>query len=99
MPRFCRAGNIEIGSGKLLAIIAGPCVLESLELGMQVGRHLAPICRDLGLSYIFKASFDKANRSSIKSPRGSGLETGLAWLKTIRAELGVPVTTDIHEAD
>src|SRR5262252_84441 len=99
MPRLCRAGNIEIGNGQPLAIIAGPCVLESLELGMQIGRNLAPICRDLGLSYVFKASFDKANRSSIKSPRGPGLEQGLAWLKTIRAELVVPVTTDIHEAD
>src|SRR5258708_970257 len=99
MPRICRAGSVEIGSDRPLAIIAGPCVLESLELGMTIGRHLASICRDLGLSYIFKASFDKANRSSIDSPRGPGLERGLGWLKTIRAELGVPITTDIHNAD
>lgn len=64
---------------------------------MSIGRHIAPICRDLGLSYIFKASFDKANRSSINSARGPGLERGLAWMKTIRAELGVPITTDIHD--
>ncbi len=64
---------------------------------MTIGRHLAPICRELGLSYIFKASFDKANRSSINSARGPGLERGLAWLDTIRKELGVPITTDIHD--
>lgn len=99
MARICRVGSVEIGAGKPLAIIAGPCVLESLELGLSIGRSLAPICRELGLSYIFKASFDKANRSSVNSARGPGLEQGLAWLKTIRAELGVPVTTDIHEAE
>jgi 2-dehydro-3-deoxyphosphooctonate aldolase (KDO 8-P synthase) len=97
MPRTCRAGSVEIGSGHPLAIIAGPCVLESLDLGLSIGRHLAPICRDLGLSYIFKASFDKANRSSINSARGPGLERGLAWMNTIRKELGVPITTDIHD--
>ncbi len=64
---------------------------------MTIGRHLAPICRELGLSYIFKASFDKANRSSINSARGPGLERGLAWLDAIRKELGVPITTDIHD--
>jgi 2-dehydro-3-deoxyphosphooctonate aldolase (KDO 8-P synthase) len=98
MARTCRVGRIEIGTGKPLAIIAGPCVLESLELGMAVGREVAGICRGLGLSYIFKASFDKANRSSINSARGPGLEKGLGWLKAIRAELDLPVTTDIHEA-
>lgn len=98
MARLCRVGNVEIGTGKPLAIIAGPCVLESLELGMTIGREVAAICRGLGLSYIFKASFDKANRSSINSARGPGLDKGLAWMKTIRAELGVPATTDIHES-
>src|SRR5690349_3675484 len=99
MPRLCRVGTIEIGPGRPLAIIAGPCVLESLELGMQVGRHLSALCRDLGLSYIFKASFDKANRSSINSARGPGLEQGLKWLSAIGKELAAPTTTDIHEPD
>jgi 2-dehydro-3-deoxyphosphooctonate aldolase (KDO 8-P synthase) len=96
MSRTCRVGNIEIGTGKPLAIIAGPCVLESLEMGLAIGRHVKDVCARVGLPYIFKASFDKANRSSIKSYRGPGLEQGMAWFKTIKAELGVPATTDIH---
>lgn len=78
-------------------MIAGPCVLESYELGIGIGRRVAEQCGRLGLSYIFKASFDKANRTSIDSPRGPGLEQGLSWLKRIGGELGVPTTTDIHE--
>jgi 2-dehydro-3-deoxyphosphooctonate aldolase (KDO 8-P synthase) len=97
MTRICRAGSVEIGPGRPLAIIAGPCVLESLELGMQVGRAARDSCRQLGLSYIFKASFDKANRTRVDSPRGPGLERGLAWLSQIGHDLGVPVTTDVHE--
>jgi 2-dehydro-3-deoxyphosphooctonate aldolase (KDO 8-P synthase) len=92
-----RVGNVEIGSGRPLAVIAGPCVLESLELGLQVGGHVRDICRELGLSYIFKASFDKANRSSIDSPRGPGVERGLEWLGAIARELECPTTTDIHD--
>lgn len=88
-----------IGAGEPLAVIAGPCVLESLELGLSVGRACRDACRRLGLSYIFKASFDKANRSSIRSARGPGLEQGVAWLTQIGRELGVPVTTDIHEPE
>jgi 2-dehydro-3-deoxyphosphooctonate aldolase (KDO 8-P synthase) len=80
-----------------LAIIAGPCVLESLELGMQVGRAVREACREHGLQYIFKASFDKANRTSVDSPRGPGLEHGVEWLSKISKELGVPCTTDVHE--
>jgi 2-dehydro-3-deoxyphosphooctonate aldolase (KDO 8-P synthase) len=99
MARVCRAGEVEIGAGRPLTVIAGPCVLESLELGLQIGRHMGTVCRSLGLAYMFKASFDKANRSSIRSPRGPGLERGLEWLSSIRAELGVPVTTDIHESE
>lgn len=98
MPRACRVGTVTIGSGFPLAIIAGPCVLESLDLGLTIGRTVRDLCARLGLPYVFKASFDKANRSSIDSPRGPGLEQGLAWIAAIRAELGVPVTTDIHEA-
>jgi 2-dehydro-3-deoxyphosphooctonate aldolase (KDO 8-P synthase) len=97
MPRTCTAGSVTIGPGRPLAIIAGPCVLESLELGLGVGRAVRDTCRELGLSYIFKASFDKANRSSIGSPRGPGLEQGLAWISRIGRDLGVPVTTDIHD--
>ena len=97
MNRLCNAGSVAIGPGRPLAIIAGPCVLESLELGMAIGRHVHTLCRELGLAYIFKASYDKANRSSINSPRGPGLERGVGWLHEIGQDLRVPVTTDIHE--
>ena len=96
MTRTCRVGNICIGPGEPLAIIAGPCVLESLEMGLQVGRMLKQTCQQLGLPYIFKASFDKANRTSLTSPRGPGLHAGLESLSQIREMLGVPITTDIH---
>ncbi len=90
-------GAIEVGGSAPLVVIAGPCVLEDLELGVTVGTVVRDACRRLGLSYIFKASFDKANRSSIHSPRGPGLERGVRWLAALRETLGVPVTTDIHE--
>ena len=95
-PRFCSVGPIHIGESKPLAIIAGPCTLESLELGIQVGKHCKAVCESLGLPYIFKASFDKANRSSINSKRGIGIEQGLEHFQAIKQELGVPTTTDIH---
>lgn len=78
-------------------IIAGPCMLESLELGLEVGTVVRDACRQLGLPFIFKASFDKANRSSIRSARGPGLSRGLEWLASIKRSLEVPATTDIHE--
>jgi 2-dehydro-3-deoxyphosphooctonate aldolase (KDO 8-P synthase) len=97
MTRTCRVGTLEIGRASPLTVIAGPCVLESLELGMSVGMRVRDACREHGLQYVFKASFDKANRTSVDSPRGPGLERGVAWLATIARELGVPCTTDVHE--
>jgi len=96
-PRLCSVGPVRVGPGLPLTIIAGPCVLESLELGLTIGKHVQGLCAALGLQYIFKASFDKANRSSIRSPRGPGIEQGLGWLATIKKELNCPATTDIHE--
>ncbi len=98
-PRHCTVGPISIGENQPLAIIAGPCTLESLDLGLEVGRHCKAVCESLGLPYIFKASFDKANRSSINSKRGIGIEQGLEHFQAIKQELGVPTTTDIHEPD
>ncbi|MBO6514187.1 MAG: 3-deoxy-8-phosphooctulonate synthase [Phycisphaerales bacterium] len=95
-PRICSVGDITIGQGHPLAIIAGPCTLESLELGLEVGKHCKAVCESLGLPYVFKASFDKANRSSINSKRGIGIEQGLEYFQAIKQELGVPTTTDIH---
>jgi 2-dehydro-3-deoxyphosphooctonate aldolase (KDO 8-P synthase) len=82
-----------------LIIIAGPCVIESSDLCMQIGAHVKRICDKLGLQYVFKASFDKANRSSNSSFRGPGLTDGLVVLERIKRELGVDVLTDIHEPD
>ena len=94
----CPDGStIEVGSERPLLLIAGPCVLESEELGLQVASTMQKICRPLGISYVFKASFDKANRTSLSSYRGPGLDRGLASLSRIKQELGVPVISDIHE--
>jgi 2-dehydro-3-deoxyphosphooctonate aldolase (KDO 8-P synthase) len=90
--------NVSIGDGPL-AVIAGVNVLESLDLALTVGRELKAICADLGLPYVFKASFDKANRSSIKSYRGPGLEKGLEMFAEIKRQLDVPLATDIHQID
>ena len=89
--------TFTVGEGHPLAIIAGPCVIESLDLCREVAAHALAVCRALGLPYIFKASFDKANRTSSNSFRGGGLESGLEVLAAIKAEFGVPVLTDIHE--
>ncbi len=90
--------NITIGPDQPLAIIAGPCAIESLEQCIEIGSAVHHRCNELGLPFIFKGSFDKANRTNIDSPRGLGLEKGLMALAAARDELGVPVTTDIHEA-
>lgn len=90
-------GTFQIGNNQPLTIIAGPCALESLDLALQIGESVRDACEHLGFNYIFKASYDKANRTSVDSKRGPGLAEGLAALATIRERLGVPVTTDIHD--
>ncbi len=79
-----------------LILIAGPCVIESEELCLRVATSLRAICRKLGITYVFKASFDKANRTSAKSYRGQGIEHGLAVLAKVRTKLELPVLTDVH---
>lgn len=91
--------NIKIGDGQPLVVIAGLNVLENLELALEVGAHLKKVTAELGLPYVFKASFDKANRSSIKSYRGPGLKDGLAMLAEVKKQLNVPIATDLHEID
>ncbi len=88
--------NIEIGTGKL-ALIAGPCVIESREHTRFMAENLKQICMDADVPFIFKASFDKANRSSIEAYRGPGLEEGLDILAEIKRDFDVPVTSDVHE--
>ena len=94
-----KVGNYTIGGGEKLTLLAGPCVLEGLDRCLLIGRTIKAICQRLDINYVFKASFDKANRSSYHSFRGPGLKKGLEMLKTIKAELGVPVVTDIHETN
>lgn len=94
-----KSRNISLGEGHPLLVIAGLNVLENLDLALTVGRELKAITSDLGLPYVFKASFDKANRSSIKSYRGPGLKDGLAMLAEVKRQLDVPICTDLHEVD
>ncbi len=89
------AGNVAVGSGRL-TIIAGPCLAESLDLCRQVASEMQQLCAKYDFGYIFKASFDKANRTSVDSERGSGMDEGLTVLSKIRSEFSVPVTTDLH---
>ncbi len=89
--------NITIGHDAPLTIIAGPCQAESHDLCMTVGSAVRDRCAELGLNYIFKASFDKANRSSIHSERGPGIDEGLRLIEDVGKALAVPTTTDLHE--
>jgi 2-dehydro-3-deoxyphosphooctonate aldolase (KDO 8-P synthase) len=87
----------DVGLDKRLFLIAGPCVIESAELVREVAGHMCELTQRLGVPYIFKASFDKANRSSRNSFRGPGLEQGLKILESVKREFKVPVLTDVHE--
>jgi 2-dehydro-3-deoxyphosphooctonate aldolase (KDO 8-P synthase) len=91
--------KIAIGDGQPLAVIAGLNVLEDADLALETARTLKAACAELGLGYVFKASFDKANRSSINSYRGPGLKAGLEVFRRVKAELDVPICTDIHEPE
>ncbi len=90
-------GDAHFGDGRL-TVIAGTCVIESSEHALMIARKCAAASRRVGVDYVFKASFDKANRSSHKSFRGLGMEAGLEVLAHIKKEIGVPVTTDVHDA-
>ncbi|WPD23589.1 MAG: 3-deoxy-8-phosphooctulonate synthase [Candidatus Electrothrix scaldis] len=88
---------VPVGPEHPLLLLAGPCALESGELGWRIATEMKAICERLGISYVFKASFDKANRTSLDSFRGPGLRNGLRQLDRIRQEVGVPVVSDVHE--
>lgn len=94
--RFVESGPIKIGRGQPLTLIAGPCIIESTEHCLMVAEQVAALCRRLGIQYVFKCSFDKANRTSVKGFRGPGLESGLRTLAEVKRAHGVPVLTDIH---
>jgi 2-dehydro-3-deoxyphosphooctonate aldolase (KDO 8-P synthase) len=91
--------NFEVGLDRPLFLIAGPCVAESKQLCLDIAGQMKEVCAGLGIPYIFKASYDKANRSSSKSFRGLGIDEGLAILAEVKKQIGVPVLTDVHAED
>jgi 2-dehydro-3-deoxyphosphooctonate aldolase (KDO 8-P synthase) len=97
--RRVSAGSVELGGGSPLMLIAGPCVIESADHALMIAERLATIARRVGMAFVFKASYDKANRTSLGSFRGPGLEEGLKVLAAIKQKVGVPVLTDIHDAN
>jgi 2-dehydro-3-deoxyphosphooctonate aldolase (KDO 8-P synthase) len=97
VPHPVQVGKLSLGAGRPLFFIAGPCVIESERHAMHMARKLAAAARELGIPYIFKASYDKANRTSLNSYRGPGLKRGLEILARIKTQVGVPILTDVHD--
>ena len=97
--REVRVGNIPVGAGNRWVLIAGPCAIEGEEMALRTAETIAELAAYLDIPYIFKGSYDKANRLSGKSPRGIGIERGLEILARIRSDFGVPTLTDVHDAD
>jgi 2-dehydro-3-deoxyphosphooctonate aldolase (KDO 8-P synthase) len=91
-----RVGGVSIGSASPLVLIAGPCVLESEALSLEIAQRIKKISEEIGMPFIFKASYDKGNRTSIDSFRGPGIKDGLKILARVKKEVGVPVTSDVH---
>ena len=94
-----RIGGLTTGNNRPLTVIAGPCQLESADHAQMIAGRMAEICAGHGAQYIFKASYDKANRTSLAGRRGIGMEAGLKVLEGLRRDMGLPVLTDIHDAD
>jgi 2-dehydro-3-deoxyphosphooctonate aldolase (KDO 8-P synthase) len=99
MTREVRVGNAVFGGGRPLVLIAGPCVIEEEALTLRIAAFLKRLAEELGIGLVFKASFDKANRTSVDSFRGPGMAEGLRILAKVKSELGLPVVSDIHEID
>lgn len=96
MTREIRINNIPVGDSNPLVLIAGPCVIEGLDITLNIASALKEITASLSIPYIFKSSYDKANRSSIRSYRGPGLQRGLDILRKIKKTLGIPILSDVH---
>lgn len=96
MTREIRIKNIPVGGSNPLVVIAGPCVIEGLDITLHIAGALQELTASLSIPYIFKASYDKANRSSLSSPRGPGLEKGLAVLQEVKKRLNIPILSDVH---
>jgi 2-dehydro-3-deoxyphosphooctonate aldolase (KDO 8-P synthase) len=97
--KLVKAGKVEIGGDRPLVVIAGPCVVESKESALRHAAALKEIADRVGVPYVFKSSYDKANRSSVQSFRGPGLVKGLEILAQVKEKIGVPILTDVHEID
>lgn len=95
MQKF-EIGNVTVGNDQPLMVIAGPCALESSEHAFMIAREMQSICSDVGAGFIFKGSFDKANRTSLSGKRGLGIEAGLQVMADVKSALGCPVITDVH---
>ncbi len=98
-PRHIHVGNVTIGNDRPLALIAGPCQIESRAHALEMAHGLVELTGKLGIGLIYKSSFDKANRSSIETPRGLGMRDGLKILAEVRESYGCPVLTDVHSAE
>jgi 2-dehydro-3-deoxyphosphooctonate aldolase (KDO 8-P synthase) len=96
MAHLVNIGSLKVGQGQRPFLIAGPCVIESEQIVMDTAGSIAEIARSLGMPYVFKSSFDKANRTSMTSFRGPGIEQGLAILKKVKDQFNLPVLTDVH---
>jgi 2-dehydro-3-deoxyphosphooctonate aldolase (KDO 8-P synthase) len=99
VARSVRVGSVTIGGGAPLVVIAGPCVIESRDSALRHAERLARLAADAGVGLVYKSSFDKANRTSLESFRGVGMEEGLAILAEVRRATGLPVLTDVHEKE
>ncbi|WP_299648552.1 3-deoxy-8-phosphooctulonate synthase [uncultured Tateyamaria sp.] len=94
--KHVQVADLTIGNDRPLTVIAGPCALESVDLGQEVAGRMKEVCDAAGAQYVFKASYDKANRTSLSGGRGMGLDEGLKALQAVRDAIGVPVLTDVH---
>ena len=94
-----KIGNAQIGNGGKFLIIAGPCVIESYEVLEKTAKHLQSLSKKYNFEFVFKSSFDKANRTSVNGFRGPGLKDGLAMLADIKRNLGLPLLSDVHETE
>ena len=99
MDKIIKVGDVRIGKGQPLVLVAGPCVIENAAVTLEIAGHLKKITGQLGMPYIFKASYDKANRTSIDSFRGPGRKDGLAILEQVKRDFDVPVLSDVHSEE
>jgi 2-dehydro-3-deoxyphosphooctonate aldolase (KDO 8-P synthase) len=99
VTRTVNIGGIEMGGGRPVVLIAGPCVIEGEDLALKTARAIKEITGRLGIPFIYKSSYDKANRTSVSSPRGPGIQEGLRILERVKREVGVPVLSDVHSVD